>query len=539
MTIRAARRAALAGAALLCLAIAAAAPAAPPSYGDWSAPVNLGPTINTAAGEAGPGISDDGLSLYFHSLRPGFGMEDIYVSHRTSLDAPWGAPVNLGPTINSASGEQVPAFSPDGHWLFFSSNRPGGFGGNDNYASWRPDPHDDLGWQAPVNLGPNVNTSATDYGPSYFENEGGRPQLFFSSTRPGGPGGGDIYLSELQPDGSWGPATPIVELSSAVNDTRPTIRRDGLEIFFHRAVAPVSGAQTDLWYSTRPSLDAPWSPPVAFGPDVNTTANEGTAYVSSDARTLLFLSARTGGFGSGDVWMMTRAAKLTVTADDQARLFGQANPILTYEMSGFVGGETASVVSGSASCSTTATPASPAGEYPITCTVGSLSAAGYLFESFVAGMLTVSYTRPCLTEPSAGPLGVATGEAVCVGAGGSHVGPVAVAAGGSLDVEGGTITGPVRATGAAVVRICGATIVGPLTITGSTGQVLVGGKGCEPNTIMGPVRITDTTGGVEFSGNRVIGPLRITGNTGALPPPHVGPVHADDNAVTGPVTVQP
>ena len=76
--------------------------------------------------------------------------------------------------------------------------------------------------------------------------------------------------------------------------------------------------------------------------------------------------------------MTTRAAKLTVTANDQSRLFGQANPPLTYAISGFVGGETSAVVSGTAACSTTATPSSPAGTYPITCTAGSLSAPGYV-----------------------------------------------------------------------------------------------------------------------------------------------------------------
>ena len=69
-----------------------------------------------------------------------------------------------------------------------------------------------------------------------------------------------------------------------------------------------------------------------------------------------------------------------MTANNQSRLFGQANPPLTYAITGFVGGETSAVVSGTAACSTTATPSSPAGDYPITCTAGSLSAPGYVFD---------------------------------------------------------------------------------------------------------------------------------------------------------------
>jgi hypothetical protein len=255
-------------------------------------------------------------------------------------------------------------------------------------------------------------------------------------------------------------------------------------------------------------------------------------YLSADGRTLVYGSNRVGSLGSIDLYVTTRAAKLTVTANDQSRLFGQANPAFTYAITGLVGGDTSAVVSGTAGCSTTATPSSPAGDYPITCTLGSLSAPGYVFDTFVAGTLTVAYSRPCLSGPSAGPLRVAAGEAVCIGAEGTQTGPVTVAPGGSLDVEGGRITGPVTASGAAVVRICGATITGPLTITGSTGLVLVGGEGCAPNTIVGAVRVTGNAGGVELNGNRIVGPLRITGN-------EIGRVHASGNAVTGPVSVQP
>ena len=69
------------------------------------------------------------------------------------------------------------------------------------------------------------------------------------------------------------------------------------------------------------------------------------------------------------------------------------------------------------------------------------------------------------------------------------------------------------------------------TISGSQEPVLVGGDGCDSNTIVGPMRVTDNTGGVEISGNRVIGPLRVTGNT--------APVRSTANTVTGPITVEP
>src|SRR5262245_35741266 len=132
------RRLSLTLTALVVLGLAAYYASADPEFSEWSAPVNLGPTINSPFTEAGPAISKNGLSLYFYSNRPGgFGSNDIWVSQRASLDAPWGEPVNLGPNINTSDGEITPSLSRDGHWLFVAGNRPGGFGDSDIWASWR------------------------------------------------------------------------------------------------------------------------------------------------------------------------------------------------------------------------------------------------------------------------------------------------------------------------------------------------------------------------------------------------------------------
>jgi hypothetical protein len=324
------------------------------------------------------------------------------------------------------------------------------------------------------------------------------------------------------------PATPVAELNSAATENRPTLRADGLEIVFYSDRPGSAG--TDLWTATRATTTAPWSTPVRLSAAVNGSASEVHPSVSPSGRMLVFASDRANGSGSTDLYVTTRAAELTVTANDQQRLFGQANRPLTYELSGFVDGETAAVVSGTPACSTPATPSSPAGDYPITCSGGTLAAGGYTFANFVAGTLTVSYTAPCLTGPSSGPLNVAAGQAICIGPGSSQSGPVTVAAGGALDLEGATITGPLVAVRAAVVRICGATLIGPLTISGNSGSVLVGGEGCGPNTVVGPVRVTDNAGGVEVAGNRVFGPLRVTGNAPS--------VRVTGNAVAGPVAIQ-
>ena len=76
-----------------------------PRFSDWSTPVNLGPPVNTAFIEQAASLSRDGLSLYFHCGNcPGsIGGADIYVSQRAHAADPWGAPQNLGPTINTTA----------------------------------------------------------------------------------------------------------------------------------------------------------------------------------------------------------------------------------------------------------------------------------------------------------------------------------------------------------------------------------------------------------------------------------------------------
>ena len=65
-------------------------------FTDWSTPVNLGPAVNTTFSDSAPAVSKNGLSLYFTSVRPGgLGEGDIWVSQRSSVDEPWGPPVNV------------------------------------------------------------------------------------------------------------------------------------------------------------------------------------------------------------------------------------------------------------------------------------------------------------------------------------------------------------------------------------------------------------------------------------------------------------
>jgi len=160
---------------------------------DWSAPVNLGPLVNSPDGELPPTISPDGLELYFGSSatppRPGaYGGEDLWVSKRAARNDPWGAPVNLGPAVNTVHRENLPILLGDGLMLFFFSRRPGGYGQSDLYVTTRASLSDS--WGPPVNLGPFVNSAGAELY-AYVSPDGST--LFFDSDRPGGHGGHDIW----------------------------------------------------------------------------------------------------------------------------------------------------------------------------------------------------------------------------------------------------------------------------------------------------------------------------------------------------------
>jgi len=138
----------------------------------WEPAVNMGREINSPNADLCPWISVDGLELYFESyLRAGgYGGDDIYVTRRATTDDPWGVPVNLGPVVNSAYEEHGLSLSPDGllmlfadRYLFQNMPRPGGYGYCDIWMTRRASLSDP--WQTPVNLGPQVNGSASDVVP--------------------------------------------------------------------------------------------------------------------------------------------------------------------------------------------------------------------------------------------------------------------------------------------------------------------------------------------------------------------------------------
>ena len=269
-------------------------------------PANLGSTINSSDYEYDPDISTDGLELYFQSPRSGgYGDYDIYVTTRATTDGQWSEPVNLGPIINSSGTEFGPNISADGLSLYFNSSRPGGSGQNDLYVTTRNTVLDP--WGEPLNLGSMVNTSFHDVSPSITAD--GLSLLFSDwdtmgmTPRPGGYGRSDIWMTQRASlSEPWSnPVNLGPQLNGPLVEGAPDITNDGAVLFFS---GYLSGMDWDLWFAKQ-NIDATWEAPVNLGPLVNSEYDADLCpCISADGRMLYFSSFRSGGKGNSDIWQV-------------------------------------------------------------------------------------------------------------------------------------------------------------------------------------------------------------------------------------------
>jgi hypothetical protein len=108
------------------------------------------------------------------------------------------------------------------------------------------------------------------------------------------------------PDGTFGPATPVTELSSTAADPGMMVSHTGLEAFFYSGRPGGSGGQ-DLWTAIRDTVFNPWSEPVNLGSVVNSGTIDQRPYLASDRQTLYFASDRAGGAGALNLYMTVRS----------------------------------------------------------------------------------------------------------------------------------------------------------------------------------------------------------------------------------------
>ena len=269
-------------------------------------PVNLGTPINTSSWEWTLVILPENLQMYVNSDRPGgHGYFDIWCSTRANADDPWGQLSNVQ-QINSSYNESFPCFSADGLTLYYSDwytwnsagDRPGGLGNHDLWKRTRLSTDDP--WGPPVNMGSTVNSSGAEVAP--IVSQDGRI-LIFTSNRSGGSGDYDLWMS-TRPDAESDWAAPVnlgPVVNSSAYDGETWLSPDGLTLFFGSS-RPGGFGSYDLWLTTRQSRDTDWSKPVNLGPVINTSSGEGAPFFSPDMKTFYFTSDRPGGIGGWDMY---------------------------------------------------------------------------------------------------------------------------------------------------------------------------------------------------------------------------------------------
>jgi regulation of enolase protein 1 (concanavalin A-like superfamily) len=266
--------------------------------------VNLGPNVNTGCHEGAPDISADGMTLYFEALgRPGgLGGCDIWMSRAKTPHQDFSLAVPLPAPVNSPSDESGPCLSDDGLTLYFASNRPGGSGDFDLWVATRETTEGS--WSEPVNLGPTVNSRYDDNHPSISADG---LTLYFDSRRPGIPGQSgcnDIYMTKRATvNDPWGEPEPLA-VNTEEDEYSPEIARDGLTLYYDSHLAG-----RDIWVTKRAAPDEAWEKGVPLGPPFNTPGIDTDPSLSDNTTLLYFASDRPGGYGEFDIWVMDTQQK--------------------------------------------------------------------------------------------------------------------------------------------------------------------------------------------------------------------------------------
>jgi len=264
-------------------------------------PESAGAGINTPDDEYWPSITADGQTMMFtrqarvtgEGLRRNVAQEDFYLS--VMAGNIWQKALNAGSPLNTAQNEGAQSLSSDGTYMYFTAcERSGGLGSCDIFFSSLNNGR----WSIPVNLGSPVNSSKWESQPSISAN--GR-MLFFSSSRPGGIGGKDLWYAVLNEKGKW---NYPVNLGSSINtpgdEMSPFIHFDGRTLYYSSDGMPGMGG-FDI-YMTRMSEDTTWSEPQNLGYPINTFNDETGLVIESGGQKAYFSSKRDDNEGKDIYW---------------------------------------------------------------------------------------------------------------------------------------------------------------------------------------------------------------------------------------------
>ena len=257
---------------------------------------NMGPSINTDKDEYWPGMPFSGDRFVFTRRLGGSGnavlQEDFFMSDLR--DTAWGKAYPAPGGINTPENEGTLSVKADGSALYYTRcNQPGGLGSCDLYVS----DLDGKGWKRGNNLGSPVNGPAWDCQPAI---SGDGHTLIFASSRPGGYGGKDLWVSYLS-QGKWSlPKNMGPAINTREDDDAPFIHYDGATLYFSSLGHPGFGG-SDVFMS-RLGADGQWSTPENLGSGLNTPHDEFGLYIESGGKKGYFASDRPGGVGRLDIY---------------------------------------------------------------------------------------------------------------------------------------------------------------------------------------------------------------------------------------------
>jgi len=252
---------------------------------------NLGPGVNSANYEYWPGMTVDGETLIFTRLVNG--QEDFYVSSR--LQDSWINARPLPGNINTNNNEGYTSVSADGRYIFFSVCNQDGYGSCDIFYSFLKG----NAWSRRMNLGDRINSAAWDAQPAISADG---KTLIFSSARPGGLGGKDLWISYWK-NGSWTiPENLGKTINTADDEEAPYLHYDGKTLYFSSSGHTGYG-QHDIFRSQMLG-GGQWTIPENMGRGINSDADEAGFYVDFKGERAYIASSREGGFGGLDIYSL-------------------------------------------------------------------------------------------------------------------------------------------------------------------------------------------------------------------------------------------